>query len=114
MNFATAEGQISETETPLHKLETVYRRMLERLATSSARSGAFRGIIDSWFFALEEDVLSAGAVDPNDEVALLAATSGVMEKRLGSISNTAPSFAAALRAYLNLCTAIPQDGILER
>jgi len=50
MNFATAEVQISETETPLHKLETVYRRMLERLATSSTRSGAFRGIIDSWFF----------------------------------------------------------------
>jgi len=99
MNFATAEVQISETETPLHKLETVYRRMLERLATSSARSGAFRGIIDSWFFALEEDVLSAGMVDANDEQALLAATSELMEKRLSSISNTAPSFAAALRAY---------------
>jgi hypothetical protein len=99
MNFATAEVQISETETPLHKLETVYRRMLERLATSSARSGAFRGIIDSWFFALEEDVLSAGVIDGSDEQALLAATSELMEKRLSSISNTAPSFAAALRAY---------------
>jgi hypothetical protein len=99
MNFATAEVQISETETPLHKLETVYRRMLERLATSTARSGAFRGIIDSWFFALEEDVLSAGVVDGSDEQALLAATSDLMEKRLGAISNTAPSFAAALRAY---------------
>lgn len=99
MNFATAEVQISETETPLQKLETVYRRMLERLATSSARSGAFRGIIDSWFFALEEDVLSAGVVDANDEQALLAATNELMEKRLSSISNTAPSFAAALRAY---------------
>ena len=80
-NFAVAEVQISETETPLHKLETVYRRMLERLATSSARSGAFRGIIDSWFFALEEDVLSAGVVDAADEQALLAATSELMEKR---------------------------------
>lgn len=99
MNFATAEVQISETETPLHKLETVYRRMLERLATSSARSGDFRGIIDSWFFALEEDVLSAGVVDGSDEQALLTATSELMEKRLSSISNTAPSFAAALRAY---------------
>jgi hypothetical protein len=99
MNFATAEVQISETETPLHKLETVYRRMLERLATSSARSGAFRGIIDSWFFALEEDVLSAGVVDGSDEQALLTATSELMEKRLSSIFNTAPSFAAALRAY---------------
>jgi len=99
LNFATAEVQISETETPLHKLETVYRRMLERLATSSTRSGAFRGIIDSWFFALEEDVLSAGKVDANDEQALLKATSELMEKRLDAISSKAPSFAAALRAY---------------
>lgn len=67
LNFATAEVQISETETPLHKLETVYRRMLERLATSSTRSGAFRGIIDSWFFALEEDVLSTGGIAPNNK-----------------------------------------------
>src|SRR5882672_5378051 len=27
--FATAEVQISETETPLHRIETVYRRMAE-------------------------------------------------------------------------------------
>jgi len=99
MNFATAEVQISETETPLHKLETVYRRMLERLATASTHSGAFRGIIDSWFFALEEDVLGAGGIDANDEPALLAATSDLMEKRLGTISDMAPSFSAALRAY---------------
>jgi hypothetical protein len=48
---------------------------------------------------LEEDVLSTGGVDPNDEQALLAATNELMEKRLGTISNKAPSFAAALRAY---------------
>lgn len=29
--FATAEVQISETETPLHRLETVYRRITESL-----------------------------------------------------------------------------------
>lgn len=112
LNFATAEVQISETETPLHKLETIYRRMLERLATSSARSGAFRGIIDSWFFALEEDVLSAGGVDANDEQALLRATSELMEKRLNIISNTAPSFAAALRAYRE-CLAQGDTAIAE-
>jgi hypothetical protein len=112
LNFATAEVQISETETPLHKLETVYRRMLERLATSSARSGAFRGIIDSWFFALEEDVLSAGGVSPSDEQALLKATSELMEKRLATISNTAPSFAAALRAYRE-CLAQGDTAIAE-
>src|SRR5215475_7708815 len=34
-NLATTEVQISETETPLHRLETVYRRMTERLTTST-------------------------------------------------------------------------------
>src|SRR6056297_1947302 len=32
--FASAEVQVSETETPLHRLETVYRRLMERLATA--------------------------------------------------------------------------------
>ena len=32
--FAASEIQISETETPLHKLETVYRRLTESLTTS--------------------------------------------------------------------------------
>jgi hypothetical protein len=31
--FATSEIQISETETPLHRLETVYRRLAEQLTT---------------------------------------------------------------------------------
>lgn len=30
-NFAVAEVQISETETPQHRLETIYRRLIERL-----------------------------------------------------------------------------------
>ena len=30
--MAAAEVQISETETPLHKLETVYRRLVEQLS----------------------------------------------------------------------------------
>src|SRR5262249_18601732 len=31
--FATSEVQVSETETPLHRHETVYRRIVERLST---------------------------------------------------------------------------------
>jgi hypothetical protein len=33
LGLATAEVQISETETPLHRLETVYRRICDNLAT---------------------------------------------------------------------------------
>ena len=97
--FATAEVQISETETPLHRLETVYRRMLERLATSSVRTAAFRSIVDAWFYTLEEDVLSTGAVTGADDHRLLAETNRLMEKRLEKLSQSAPSFSAALRGY---------------
>lgn len=97
--FVTAEVQVSETETPLHKLQTVYRRVVERLATSDTPSGAFRTLVDGWFFALEEDVLAGGSVDPKDEKKLLEKTGELLEKRLAEVSRVAPSFATALRAY---------------
>jgi hypothetical protein len=97
--FATAEVQISETETPLHKLETVYRRLMERLSTSDCEQGAARSLIDSWFYVLEEDVLAEGKVAASDSDALLARTNELLEKRLTSISRTAPAFSIALRGY---------------
>ena len=99
MGFATSEVQISETETPLHRLETVYRRLIERLTTADTPSGAFRNVIDGWFFALEEDVLAQGGVDPNDVPALMQATDELMEQRLGEVVRSAPAFALTLRAY---------------
>ena len=99
LGFACAEVQISETETPLNRLETVYRRLMERLTTADSPSGAFRNIIEAWFFTLEEDVLSQGAVDPSDVEALVTATDELMEKRLGEVVRTAPAFALTLRAY---------------
>src|SRR5439155_20141141 len=43
--FAAAEVQISETETPLHRLETVYRRAMERLSTTDCFLVAFLSAI---------------------------------------------------------------------
>ncbi|TDU23282.1 P-loop uncharacterized protein DUF2791 [Panacagrimonas perspica] len=97
--FVTSEVQINETETPLHRLETVYRRLVERLGTADAPSGAFRNIIDGWFFALEQDVLADGKINPTDATALLHATGELMEARLSTISRSAPAFSAVLRAY---------------
>lgn len=99
LGFATAEVQVSETETPLHQLGTVYRRLVERLATGDVPEAAFRAVLDGWFFALEQDVLAEGRLRPDEHEALLEATAGLMEKRLAAISRTAPAFAAALRAY---------------
>lgn len=99
LGFACAEVQISETETPLHRLETVYRRLMERLTTPDMPSGAFQNIVESWFYTLEEDVLAQHDIDPNDSEALIAATDLLMEKRLGEVVRSAPAFALTLRAY---------------
>ncbi|WP_433357458.1 BREX system ATP-binding protein BrxD [Microtetraspora malaysiensis] len=83
------------TETPLHKLETVYRRLTERLTTASFQASALRPVVDSWFYALEEDALAAGAAEdelPGEVEKLLIA-------RLAEVSRHAPSFATALRGY---------------
>lgn len=113
--FATAEIQISEGETPLHRLETVYRRVIENLETAEAAPSAFREIIDGWFHVLETDAMAAGA-SADDESALTAATTALMEKRLLAVTKTAPAFSAALRGYRDaqLAGDVAQaDGLLS-
>ncbi len=95
--FATTLVQISETETPLYRMETVYRRGVEQLQTEEWSDGAFRSLIDRWFFTLEDEVLGAGAVDPNDGEAVANAVGNLLEQRLATVSATQPQFAAALR-----------------
>lgn len=97
--FATAEVQISETETPLHRLETVYRAAMERLQTENSAPGALPDVVDRWFFELEQDVLRAGNLDADDQKAVEDAIGERMEKRLAEITRSTPQFAAALRGY---------------
>ena len=93
VGFATAEVQISETETPLHKLETVYRRVCESLRTASFPPSALRTVVDAWLYTLESDVAAGSAVMTADPV------SDLLEKRLADVSSSTPAFAAALRGY---------------
>lgn len=86
LGMAVAEVQISETETPLHKLETVYRRVCESLETAEFPPSAFRPVLDAWLFGLEAE---------GDDV------NALVEKRLAEVSRTTPAFAAALRGYRN-------------
>lgn len=96
--FATAEVQISETETPLHRMETVYRRALESLRTREWEEGAFRSLVDRWFYALEEEVLARPGFPAEDASAVASAVGELLEQRLSKVSATQPQFAAALRA----------------
>jgi hypothetical protein len=94
--FATAEVQISASETPLHKLETIYRRALESLRTKEWDTGAFRALIDKWFYNLEEEVQAQrGQLDAQ----VLADSVGhLLETRLTRVKDTQPLFATVLRA----------------
>ena len=98
--FAAAEVQVSETETPLHRLETVYRRVGEALRTAAFPPSALRPVLDSWLFTLESD---ATAADPGlaerGQAAVDAAVEGLLEQRLLAVSVRTPAFAQALRAY---------------
>lgn len=87
-DFAVAEVQISELETPLHKLETVYRRATESLRTAAYPRQAFRSILDSWLYQVEMDAMSSGD-DP----------AAVMDNRLSPVAAAAPVFPLALRGY---------------
>jgi hypothetical protein len=97
--MAAGEVQISETETPLHRLETVYRRLAESLATAEYQPSAFRSVLDAWLFTLEEDALGAAPERARDPDSLHTAVEELLERRLATVNRSAPSFAMALRGY---------------
>jgi hypothetical protein len=103
--MAASEIQISETETPLHRLETVYRRLVEQLSTAAYSPSALHEIVAAWFYTLEEDVLAEGAVAADDTEALAKGVDALLERRLADVARTTPAFAAALRAYRNATLA---------
>lgn len=97
-NFVTAEVQVSEGEAPLHRLDVLYRRILEQLQTSQWSSGAFRKLIDKWFFSLEEDAIRSGRAPENDPRRLTREVGKMLEQRLADVSAVQPMFATCLRA----------------
>lgn len=97
-SFATALVQISQSDTPLYRMETIYRRALESLQTKEWTDGAFRMLVERWFYSLEEEVLGRPGIDGDDAKAVSSAVGDLLEKRLATVSATQPQFAAALRA----------------
>lgn len=93
--LAVAEVQVSELETPLHKLETVYRRTIEELRTAAFAKSAFRNLVDAWLYGIEEDAAVAAGVaeaEPHQVDELL-------EQRLTAVAVATPIYPMLLRAY---------------
>jgi hypothetical protein len=97
--FAAAEVQINEIDTPLHKLETVYRRSIESLRTASIQPSALRPVLDAWLFTIEDDARQQGV-----EVDVL------LERRLTDVAARAPVFPMAIRAYRRFVADGDHDG----
>lgn len=97
--FAVAEVQINEIDTPLHKLETVYRRSIESLRTASIPPSALRPILDAWLFTIEDDATQQG-VSVDD----------LLERRLADVAARAPVFPMAIRAYRRMVAEGDHDG----
>lgn len=96
--FASAEVQISINDTPLHHLETVYRRLIERLETSADGPNAFQAIVEGWLYQIGDEVTRLRGIS-EDDPGFADATEQRLEDKLADLSKRNPAFAQVLRAY---------------
>jgi type II secretory pathway predicted ATPase ExeA len=98
MGFATSEVQVSVNDTPLHHLETVYRRLMERLETRAHHASAVQPLVDGWLYEIGEKVTRLRGLS-EDDPDFAAACEQQIEDDLADISRANPAFAAVLRTY---------------
>jgi Cdc6-like AAA superfamily ATPase len=96
--FATSEVQISINDTPLHHLEAVYRRLIERLQTAADGPNAFQAIVEGWLYQLGDEVTRLRGIG-EDDPGFADATEQRLEDKLADLSKRNPAFAQVLRAY---------------
>lgn len=96
--FATSEVQISINDTPLHHLETVYRRLIERLETAADGPNAFQAIVEGWLYQVGDEVTRLRGIS-EDDPGFADATEQRLEDKLADLSKRNPAFAQVLRAY---------------
>lgn len=96
--FASSEVQISINDTPLHHLEAVYRRLIERLETAADGPNAFQAIVEGWLYQVGDEVTRLRGIG-EDDPAFADATEQRLEDKLADLSKRNPAFAQVLRAY---------------
>ncbi len=96
--FATSEVQISINDTPLHHLETVYRRLIERLETAADGPNAFQAIVEGWLYKVGDEVTRLRGI-AEDDPGFADATEQRLEDKLADLSKRNPAYAQVLRAY---------------
>lgn len=96
--FASSEVQISMNDTPLQRLETVYRRLIEKLQTDADGPNAFQAVVDGWLYQIGDEVTKLRGLTEQDP-AFADATEQRLEDKLDELSKRNPAFSQVLRAY---------------
>lgn len=95
--FVVSQVVIS-VDTPLHKLDRVYFRIITNLRTRGHEGAALKGLIDQWLFRVEDRVMELEDYEENDPE-LIERVDREIESDLGEIAKYNSRFSAILRAY---------------
>jgi len=95
--FAVSYVVVS-TDTPLHKLETIYHRTVSNLRTRGQQQGALKGLIDRWLYQVEEKVIELEGYD-EDDPRLMERVESQIESGLAEVAQIHSAFSAAVRGY---------------
>ena len=97
LNFVVSQVVIS-VDTPLHKLDRVYYRLVNGLRTRGQDQAALKGLIDRWLFNIEDRLIDLEGFH-EDDPALLERTEQAIEADLGDIARYNSRFSSVLRSY---------------
>lgn len=97
LGFSTSYVVIS-IDTPLHKLDRVYFRLLNNLRTRGLGDAALKGLVDRWLYRIEDRVMDLESLG-EDDPRLLDRVEEAIEGDLGDIARHNSRFSSVLRAY---------------
>lgn len=85
-------------DTPLHKLGEVYHEIVSNLSIPRQKTGALKGLLDSWIHKLEERLIRVEGLDEHS-LRLVERTKEEIESSLASLATEHSAFTSALRTY---------------
>ena len=89
---------VVSTDTPLYKLEAIYRRIVTNLRTRGQQEGALKGLLDRWLYQLEEKVIELEGYD-EDDPRLIERVETRIENDLTEVAQFHSAFSAVIRGY---------------
>jgi adenosylhomocysteinase len=89
---------VVSTDTPLYKLEAIYRRVVTNMRTRGQQEGALKGLLDRWLYQLEEKVIELEGYD-EDDPRLAERVEIRIENDLAEVAQFHSAFSAVVRGY---------------